>query len=345
MKIERDVSLAQKTTFRIGGSANYYTEVFSLEELKAALAYAATTSLPVFILGGGSNILVSDEGFSGLVIKNSLRGITFSDYPKTVDCSVYAGEPWEDVVSTTVQRNLQGIENLALIPGSFGGAIVQNIGAYGSEIKDAVQWVDTLDVETGDMARFSCHDCEFAYRNSFFKTKEGKRYVVVKATLRLLKNTPPIPVYKDLVEYFLKNGTENPSLLDVHKAVIEIRKSKLPDVSLVGTAGSFFKNPIIKKSVFIALQKKYPEMPFFPAFSKDDEEYVKIPLAWIIDKVCCLKGYRQGEVGIYEKQALVLVNYENAHQKDIDMLAAFIARSVFEATGIAIEREVESVLG
>jgi len=341
MKIERDISLAQKTTFKIGGSANYYTEVFSFEELKAVLAYAATKSLSIFILGGGSNILISDDGFSGLVIKMNLKGLEFSDYPKTVDCIVYAGEPWEDVVSMAVQRNLQGIENLALIPGSFGGAIVQNIGAYGSEIKDVVQWVDTINIKTGEMKRFGASDCSFVYRNSFFKTSEGKSYIVVKATLRLNKNALLQLHHKDLVEYFDKNGTKNPSLRDVYKAVIVIRKAKLPDLALVGTAGSFFKNPVITLEHFKKIQSKYSDLPHFPV----GEGQMKIPLAWIIDKICGLKGYRQGEVGVYEKQALVLVNYDRATQKNVDMLAAFIARAVFDTTGIAIEREVESVLG
>ncbi len=341
MKIERDVSLASKTTFKIGGIAKQYVEVATLEELRAAFAYAHMGSLPVFMLGGGSNILISDAGFSGLVIKNNIKGISWKEFPKTVDCVASAGENWDDVVSQAVQKGLQGIENLSLVPGSVGGAIVQNIGAYGSEIKDVVQWVDVLDTRTGQIERVGLKDCQFEYRNSFFKSPAAKHFIVVSATLRLEREGKPKLVYKDLIDYFAKRNISTPTVAQVRDAVVDIRTSKLPDFSKVGTAGSFFKNQIITKGEYEVLKKKYPEIPFFEV----DEEHVKVPLAWIIDKVCNLKGYKQGNVGIYEKQAVVLVNYGNATQKDIDLLAGYVARSVFEKTGLTIEREVESVLG
>lgn len=340
MKIERNISLKDKTTFNVGGFANYYAEANSIADLEAAVAYAKALNAKIFILGGGSNILVSDHGFKGMVIKNNFKGIRFSEYPKTVDVTVAAGEIWDEAVEKTVEKGLAGLENLSLIPGTAGGAIVQNIGAYGSEIKDTVLSVEVFDTRTGEVRKMSREACRFDYRNSFFKSAEGRNYVIVSTTLCLQKNAFSKIIYKDLVDYFSKENIKNPTLREVREAVIEIRMSKLPDLKVFGTAGSFFKNPTVSSAYFEKLKKHYPDMPgFFLGYM------VKIPLAWIVDKICDLKGYRSGNAGIYEKQAIVLVNHGNAMQKDIDDVAEYIEKAVFEKTGIKVEREVEYVIG
>lgn len=340
MEIKHDVPLAPLTTFKVGGNARHFVRIQSENDLKAAAAFAAVRGQPIYVLGGGSNVLVGSAGWNGLVVKNEIKGIEWHTYHDHVEVYAGAGEAWDDVVAEAVHRGLAGIENLSWIPGTVGGAAVQNIGAYGSELKDAVVSVSAYDLETGRTSVLPKAACGFGYRTSIFKQKEGKNLVVTGLRLSLRSKGAPDMSYRDVKEYFEKRreSLPEPTVALVREAVIAIRRSKLPDLSAYGTAGSFFKNPIVDRGVFDHLKSLYPELPSFPA-----EGGVKIPIAWIIDHVCGLKGYRVGDAGTYEKQALVLVNYGKASADDIEDLAAHIEKAVFDKTAIRIEREVERV--
>jgi UDP-N-acetylmuramate dehydrogenase len=345
MKIIKGKPLADLTTFRIGGKARFFCEVGNKEELKEAVDFAKEKNAQVFVLGGGSNILVSDKGFDGSVIKINIKGIeTASTKNVSVgarpDDFIYiragAGENWDDFVAWTVARGYGGLENLSLISGTAGAAPVQNIGAYGVEVGDLIESVEVFDTKEGAFKNLSRNECHFAYRDSLFKHEKG-RHIIVSVLFGLKKDSKPDFSYKDLQEYF--KGNAAPSTAAVRDAVIAIRTAKLPDVKKVGTAGSFFKNPILSKEKFVELKGKYPELPSFP----EADGRIKIPLAWIIDKACGLKGKRSGEAGIHDTQALVIVNYGAASFEEVEKVATEIEKQVKEKTGIDIEREVEMV--
>ncbi len=332
MKIEKNKNLAEFTTFRIGGPAQFFCSVTTEAELEEAVAFAKTNKLNLFVLGGGSNILMSDDGFQGLVVKMEMKGVEFVGSRVTVK----AGENWDELVATCVEKGFYGIENLSYIPGTVGAAPVQNIGAYGSEVKDTVELVRAYDTEEGIFKEFSNFDCHFEYRDSMFK-KAGGRYIITSVVF-ILNSEGKINIeYRDLKEYFKENT--QPTLQDVRNAVIEIRKRKLPDIKEYGTAGSFFKNPIISQGQAADLKKDYPELPIYPV----DDAHVKVSLAWIIDKICNFKGVGKGDVGTYKNQALVLVNNGNATAKEIKEFAKEIENTVFEKTKIKIEPEVQYI--
>ncbi len=335
MKTLSSESLSKHTSFRTGGPARFFVEVETVEELSSTIKAAQQNNLPFIILGEGTNVLASDEGFDGYVIKPQIRGIDF-----LVDGVVVigAGEQWDDVVREAVLRNLSGIENLSLIPGSTGAAPIQNIGAYGVEIKDVLEWVEVFDTESGEVRKMSNSECGFGYRDSFFKSSAGKRYVVIRIALKLVPNGKPNIFYKDLALYFSKSSTV-PTIAEVRDAVIKIRREKLPDITQVGTAGSFFKNPIVKYSEYEMLLKKFPGLLAFPA----QEGYKKIPLAWILDKVCNLNGYKIGTVGLYKTQPLALVNFGGATTAEIKNLAEKISEEVKNKTGLHVEWEVNKI--
>ncbi len=323
--------LAKHTTFRIGGPARVFVEVGSIDELREAVLFSQNQKLPIFVLGGGSNLLVSDVGFDGLVLKVNIKGVEFSE-PNLLVAG--AGENWDETVAVAVNKNLAGIENLSWIPGNVGAVPVQNIGAYGTEVREVVEWVEVFDPEIMKTRTLSNAQCGFGYRDSYFKTEEGKRLIVTRVAMRLTTNGKPNISYKDLVNYFA--GKPEPTISDVRNAVIDIRKKKLPDVAKVGTAGSFFKNPVITEEKYKELCEKYPGIPNFPAASG----FKKVPLAWILDKVCGLNGFREGNVGLYETQPLALVNFGNGTSAEIKKLAANIFNEVKNKTGIEIEWEV-----
>lgn len=334
MKIEKDKSLKEMTTFKIGGRAQFFCAVQSESDLEEAVKFAKENSLQFFVLGGGSNILISDKGFEGLVIKMEMMGIEFAGEK----VNVKAGEDWDNFVNETVKRGLYGLENLSLIPGTVGAAPVQNIGAYGSEVKDTIESVRVFDTMKGEFRDFSNSECQFEYRNSIFKRKDNP-FIIVSVTFVLKKNGQVNIDYKDLQEYFLLKNNFKPSLTEVREAVISIRTAKLPDVRNVGTAGSFFKNPFLLHAQANELKKKYPELPIYTF----NDESVKVSLAWILDKVCGYKGATKGNVGTYKNQALVLVNNGNATAEEIKEFAHEIKRVVKEKTAIDIEEEVQYV--
>jgi UDP-N-acetylmuramate dehydrogenase len=346
--ISENVLLNTYTTFRIGGPARFFVVVKNILDLTDALVFAQQKGLPIFVLGGGSNIVMSDNGFDGLVIKNEITGITFQekadnpDVPENTTLVIAgAGEEWDAFVGTTVEKNLFGLETLSLIPGTVGAAPVQNIGAYGTEVKTTVRFVEAMHKETGELCTFTNAQCDFSYRNSFFKTPEGKKYVITRVGFILKHHDKPNISYRDIQKYIEEHklAEVDITLQKVRDIVIDIRTNKLPSVKDYGTAGSFFKNPIIPKAEYEALLQQYPMMPHYPA----GEELVKIPAAWILDNVCGFKGYREGDVGVYKNQALVLVNYGNATEKDVKNLAEKMIACVKEKTNINLEREVEYI--
>ena len=337
MKIQENVSLAPFTTFRIGGAARFFVHASSVADVEEALAFAEEKNLSIFILGGGSNILISDAGFDGLVIKNEIRGITEELQGDSTRIIAGAGESWDDLVKFAVEKKgLYGLENLSFIPGTVGAAPVQNIGAYGSEVKDTIEWVEVYNSKTKKIEKISNIECHFAYRDSVFK-HEKKHNVILRVAFLLQKNSKLSIDYKDVKKYF-EDRKSQPSLCGVRDAIVEIRKNKLPDTSKIGTAGSFFKNVTIPKNNYEDLLKKYPLMP---AFTQD--QMVKVPTAWILDNVCGFKGVRRGEVGVYQNQALVLVNFGKGTAQEIKNLSNEMIASVKEKTGIVISPEVEFI--
>ena len=331
--------LLKHTTMRVGGNARYFFDVKTLEELKEAVLFSKEKKVPFYILGQGSNLLVSDNGYDGVIIKNSI-GAGYIEYKNISKHDVLviggAGEDWDTLVKGTVFVGLYGLENLSYIPGTVGAAPVQNIGAYGTDVSKTIYWVEVYDTESGNILQIDNDDCFFEYRNSIFKREEGKKYIIIKVAFRLTKKGVMNTSYKDVEQYFSSNNLESPSLIDVRDAIIFIRKNKLPDVEEVGTAGSFFKNPIIDLNERKVLLDKYPEAP---SFEVDDSHY-KIPAAWLIDHACHLKGDRDGNVGVYEKQALAIVNYGKATTNDILEYVEKIKKTVKEKTGIELEMEV-----
>jgi len=339
MNIRSHIPLAPYTTFTIGGPADFFCVVTTEDELVAMIRRAADEHLPVFILGKGSNILVADEGFRGLVIKNEIMGTEFGSEDNGVVCvTVGAGETWDDFVAETARRNLHGIENLSAIPGTVGAAPVQNIGAYGVEMASVLISVRVLDTVSLQYVEFSNKECQFAYRDSRFKHEKG-RFIITQVTFRLVKGGKTNITYADLKEYF-NTKTELPTIREVREAVIHIRGNKLPDWKRIGTAGSFFKNPIIPKDHFEKLSVQYPGMPGYPT---KDTMLIKVPLGWILDNVCNAKGLRIGSVSTYEKQALVIIAQSGSRAATVIAFQDELMRRVKEYTSIDIEREVELV--
>ncbi|OGG85464.1 UDP-N-acetylenolpyruvoylglucosamine reductase [Candidatus Kaiserbacteria bacterium RIFOXYB1_FULL_46_14] len=331
---KEDVSLAPYTTLKVGGKAKYFAVVKNEEELKEVCSEARRLDLPVLVLGGGSNLLISDEGIDAVVIKNEIEGILYQELDDEVLVTAGGGEVWDDLVSDIVGRNLWGLENLSAIPGTVGATPIQNVGAYGVEAGELIESVRVYDIDKDDFITLSVADCHFAYRDSFFKTAGGRRNIIVSVTYRLSKKPRPRLLYKDLAEYF--KAIANPSLQEVRQAIINTRAGKFPDWTKVGTAGSFFKNPIISSEEAAELVKEYPTLPVFV----QEDGRAKISLGYILDKICGLRGLREGDVGLYEKQALILVNYGGASALEIKEFVQKISDAVFEKTKIKIEQEV-----
>jgi UDP-N-acetylmuramate dehydrogenase len=336
MQLKENISLKLLNTFRVGGEARYFVEAETKKDLQEAVEFASTNKLALLILGGGSNVLISDEGFPGLVLKINLKGIQWLDRSEDVEVQTQAGEDWDNLVSQAVERNLFGLENLSGIPGSVGGAPVQNIGAYGTELKEVLNWVEVFNIETKKFKKLSKEECQFDYRGSIFKKPKGKKYIITEVSMILQKKGELNLDYKDVTHYFSSRNISDPSLKEVRQAILEIRGRKFPDLRKFGTAGSFFKNPIIPEDYYKKLLAEYPNLPSY----KTSPGKVKIPLAWIIDNACNLKGLREGEVGVSEKQAVVLVNYGEASASDIKELSEKIRQAVKEKTGIETECEV-----
>jgi UDP-N-acetylmuramate dehydrogenase len=338
MTCDEQVPLAPFSTFRIGGPARYFCRIASEGDLREAVQWAQARELPLFVLGGGSNLLISDAGFAGLVVKMEQRGISQADRNHETFVSAAAGEVWDDLVKTTVERGLFGLENLSAIPGTVGAAPVQNIGAYGAEISQVIHKVRALDTRSLEFRDLGKDDCRYGYRDSLFKQHKG-RYVITQVELRLNRRGRAHLDYQDLAHYFAKRGISAPTLGQVRNAVVEVRRGKLPDVAQWGTAGSFFKNPIVPHPTFEKLKQEHPGLPGHP----EPDGRVKLPLGWILDKICKVRGFAIGNVSTYEKQALVVVAQPGASATEVVQLTTELRRRVLEATGLDIEAEVEWV--
>ncbi|MEK7558486.1 MAG: UDP-N-acetylmuramate dehydrogenase [Patescibacteria group bacterium] len=332
--IENNILLSQHTTFKIGGPARFFIKVSTVPELIDAVKYAKNLKIPFFVLGGGSNVLISDNGYKGVVIKIALMGLSISENEECFLIEGEAGEGWDDLVKETVSRNIGGLENLSGIPGSVGATPVQNIGAYGKEIRQYIQSVEAYDTKTEEIKILNNNECQFSYRESIFKNDLGKHFIITKVLLRLPKKEPVNISYNDLQTFFGDKVT--PSIKEIRRAVISIRKGKFPDLNIFGTAGSYFKNPIISKVRASTLKKRFPGMPVWDA----GRNLSKLPAAYLVDKVANLRGLKVGNASIWDKQAIVLVNNGGATSKDFLALAQKIKEKVKEKTGINLEEEV-----
>jgi UDP-N-acetylmuramate dehydrogenase len=337
--IHESVSLRAHNTFGIDVKARYFTEVHDEDEVRQLISQPVYAQNKVLILGGGSNVLFTGD-FDGLVIKSSLLGLKAHHVDEhTLTLAAGSGEPWHNLVMHAVQNNWGGIENLSLIPGTAGAAPMQNIGAYGVEIKDVIEKVDAVDVKTGVKRIFSNEECHFSYRESVFKHELKEKYFISSITLRLTKDKHLLNTsYGAIQDVLNQRSIINATIKDVSDAVISIRQSKLPDPQVIGNAGSFFKNPTVDKEAYETLRRSFPSIPAYPL----DSQYIKLPAGWLIEQ-CGWKGKRLGNVGVHSHQALVLVNYGGGNGKEIYDLALQIQRSVHEKFNITLTTEVNII--
>ena len=342
MLIQENVGLAPLTTMQVGGPARYFAEVTTADEVREATKFAKARKLPLFVMGGGSNLIVSDQGWPGLVLKVAVLGINHRHGHGTAYFDVGAGENWDEFVAATVQHGCGGIECLSGIPGSVGGTPVQNVGAYGQEVAETIDSLVAIDINTGQEEEFEKEDCGFAYRTSVFNTTERGRYIIWRVTFALKHGWEPHLAYADLRKYFA-NWEHRPTLADTREAVRQIRASKAmlitPGDDDSRSAGSFFKNQVLSVANFEALKQKAAarglQIPNYPALDAQR----KISAAWLVEQSGFSKGYGQGRVGISRKHALAIVNRGGATAAEIVSLKDEIQRRVEETWGIRLEPE------
>ena len=337
MQIHNNFSLKKYNTFGIEAKAKQFVAVHNLEDLKSILENH--TADKKFILGGGSNMLLTQD-IDALVIHVDLKGKKIiKEDDDFVWVESQAGEVWHEFVLYTIDNNFGGLENMSLIPGNVGTTPVQNIGAYGTEIKDTFVSCEAMNIATQEMKSFTKEDCKFGYRESVFKQEAKDIYVITSVVFKLTKRNHKINTsYGDITKELENQNVTTPTLKDVSNAVIAIRQSKLPDPKELGNSGSFFKNPIISKELFEKVQQKFPEVKFFEVSPTE----VKVPAGWLIEH-SGLKGYRKDDAGVHKNQALVLVNYGNATGQDILNLSKYVQKTVFDKYGIAIDAEVNVI--
>ncbi|MGO4772367.1 UDP-N-acetylmuramate dehydrogenase [Flavobacterium sp. W22_SRS_FK3] len=337
MEIQSNFSLKNHNTFGIEAKARQFVAVHSVEELKTILK--ENKNEKKFILGGGSNMLLTKD-IDALVIHIDLKGKKIiKEDDDFVWVESQAGEPWHDFVLYTIYNNFGGLENMSLIPGNVGTTPVQNIGAYGTEIKDTFVSCEAMNIESQKMKTFTNAECNFGYRESIFKNEVKDQYIITSVIYKLTKRNHKINTsYGDILAELAKNNITIPTLNDVSNAVIAIRQSKLPDPKELGNSGSFFKNPILLKSDFEKIHQKFPEMKYYEV---SDTE-VKVPAGWLIEQAG-FKGKRFGDAGVHKNQALVLVNYGNATGQEILAVSHDVQKTVFETFGIHIEAEVNVI--
>ena len=337
MEIQQNFSLKKYNTFGIEAKAKQFVAVHCTDELKVVLE--ENKAQKKFILGGGSNMLLTKD-IDALVIHIDLKGKKIiKENENFVWIESQAGENWHEFVLWTIDQNFGGLENMSLIPGNVGTTPVQNIGAYGTEIKDTFVSCEAMTIENQEMKTFLKEDCHFGYRESVFKNVAKNQYVITSVVFKLTKHNHKINIsYGDITAELAKNNITNPNLKDVSNAVIAIRQSKLPDPKELGNSGSFFKNPILLKSDFEKIHQQFPEMKYFDI----SETEVKVPAGWLIEQAG-FKGKRFGDAGIHKNQALVLVNYGNATGQEILDVSKNIQETIFKTFGIHIEAEVNVI--
>lgn len=344
LKIQENIPLAPFTTLKVGGAARYFVKVVCEDDVVRAIEFARENNLPLFILGGGSNIVVSDAGFDGLVLQISLKGISEEIKDDKAFITAMAGEDWDSFVDFCVGKNFAGIENLSGIPGFIGGTPVQNVGAYGQEVSETIQSVRVFDREQNAIVDLSNGQCGFSYRRSIFNTTEKERYIVLSVTFSLTPNGVPSLRYKDLQDYFA-NRVSVPALKEVRDAVIEIRSKKSMVIDERDpnsrSAGSFFKNPIVSEEEFRAVEERAKlfgvneTVLHFPA----SDNQVKIPAAWLIERAGFHKGFIRGAVGISANHSLAIISRGGATANDIISFKNEIKSRVYEIFGVLLLTE------
>ena len=354
--MKTNVNLQPYNSFGFSAVVKSFVEISNVSDLQVLIQSGELKKNKILILSGGKNILFQNEMFDGLVVYINTKGLEIlREGENEVVIRAQAGEDWPEFVRFCVRKDWYGIENLAHIPGKVGAAPVQNIGAYGMELKDSFLRCEAMEMETGETKIFSKEECRFGYRESIFKNELKGQYVITSVDFLLKKNAPLHLEYGNIKTYLEQNGIENPTLQQLHDAIYAIREAKLPDVKQIGSAGSFFKNPVIEREQFEALQKNYPNMPHYD----EPDGKVKVPAGWLIEhcgpstlrqaqgpqssESVSWKGWRDEHVGVYEKQALVLVHYGGGKGQDIVELAKKIQDSVEAKFGIQISPEVNFV--
>ncbi len=339
MVVKENVDLLPFNTFHISALARYLTTVSSVREARDLFQSDIFRKNKVLILGGGSNMLLTKD-FDGLVIKNELRGIeVISETSDEIELKVGSGENWHEFVMYCVERNYGGVENLSLIPGTVGAAPMQNIGAYGVEVKDVIRNVEAINLQNSNVDNFSNADCHFGYRESVFKHELKNKYFISSITLSLTKRNHRFNTsYGAITEVLREKHNDEISVRTISDAVIHIRRTKLPDPNVIGNAGSFFKNPTIDKNQFEELKEKHPGIPSFPG----ENGLIKVPAAWLIEQ-CGWKGKTFDNIGVHKLQALVLVNYGGGEGQKIWDLAMKIQSSVKEKFNVSLHPEVNVI--
>jgi UDP-N-acetylmuramate dehydrogenase len=332
--LRNDISLKPFNTFGIDVNANRFATFLSIEELNSLLSQREANE-PLLILGGGSNLLLTKD-FNGLVLKNEILGFNMIEETDTdVIVEAGAGEVWHQFVMNCIENGYAGLENLSLIPGSVGASPMQNIGAYGVEIKDVFEYLDAFEISTGELKRFKKEDCQFGYRESVFKNIYKDQFVICRVAFRLSKNPKINTSYGAIESELQKMGISEPTIRDVSNAVIAIRQSKLPDPAVLGNAGSFFKNPVVDESLVEKIKATNPDVPNYPAESGKR----KLAAGWLIE-TSGWKGKVVETCGVHKLQALVLVNYGGSTGKQIYDLSSQIINDVEAKFGVKLEREV-----
>jgi UDP-N-acetylmuramate dehydrogenase len=336
--IKENFSLHQFNTFHIESVARYFTEVNSVEQMGELIASGKLNQNPLLLLGGGSNLLFTGN-FKGIVVHIINKGIEIVHRSEeTIVVKAAAGENWHEFVLYCVNHGFGGIENLSLIPGNVGSCPIQNIGAYGVEVKDCILSVEAIDLQTGEIMNFNRDDCQFGYRDSIFK-RDLKGKVAIWSVTFELKHNPAVHLeYGAIKQELAVMQIENPGIADVSNAVCNLRQRKLPDPILLGNAGSFFKNPAVDQNNAEKLLEAFPKMVSYPL----GDNKVKLAAGWLIEQ-CGWKGFREGDTGVHQNQALVLVNYGNATGRNILTLAHRIQNSVYERFGVKLEMEVNVI--
>lgn len=337
MQIQKNISLKPYNTFGLDAKAKHFVSVTSIEDLQSVLSLKDYPN--IFILGGGSNMLLTKD-IEDLVIHINIKGIEITyENDNFVQVKANAGENWHEFVLWCLKHDFGGIENLSLIPGNVGSAPIQNIGAYGIELKDVFVSCEALDIKTKNIKTFTKQDCKFGYRESIFKQNVKGEYIITSVTVQLTKNRHKLHTeYGAIASELEVMQITKPSIQDISKAVIAIRESKLPNPKEIGNSGSFFKNPVILKSHYEQLKTNFPEMPNYPV----SEDTVKVPAGWLIE-TSGFKGKTLGNYGVHKKQALVLVNYGDAKGEDILKLAHLIQKTIHKIFDINIETEVNII--
>ncbi len=336
ISITENYAICKRHTFRMPITARWFVEYDTVADLKELLQSDLLRNHPFFPIGGGSNLLFTSECYDGVLLHSAIRGIeVVGESDAEVWVKAGAGVDWDEFVAWSVSQGWGGAENLSYIPGEVGASAVQNIGAYGVEVKDIIEWVEVVEIATGQVCRLANANCQYGYRSSLFKHAWKGKYIVTAVVYRLQKN-PVLHLDYGNLRQALPEGEV--TIADVRRAVIGIRRSKLPEPDELGSAGSFFMNPVIPVEQYEALKNRYPDMPHYPV----DEAHVKVPAGWLIDR-CGWKGKTHGGAGVYEKQCLVLVNRGHARPNDVIELAEMICQSVMETYGIAIHPEVNYI--